>query len=48
MLSVIESRLFVSEMGSPNQSGKVPDDSTLAMTSGRFQIAGEIMAAFIV
>ena len=49
MLDVIESRLFVSEAeSSDNQFGKVPDDSTLAMTSGHFQVAGEVMATSIV
>jgi hypothetical protein len=31
-----------------NQTARVPYDSTLAMTSGHFQITGELMAASIV
>jgi hypothetical protein len=49
MLDVIESRLFVSEAEDYcNLSGKVPDDSTVAMTNGHFKVAGEIMATSIV
>ena len=51
MLDAIETRLFVGEPETfqiDNQTARVPYDSTLAMTSGHFQIAGELMAASIV
>ncbi|CAB4007083.1 Hypothetical predicted protein [Paramuricea clavata] len=51
MLDAIETRLFVGDPETfqiDNQTARVPYDSTLAMTSGHFQIAGELMAASIV
>ena len=51
MLDAIETRLFVSDQETfqtDNQTARVPYDSTLAMTSGHFRIAGEIMAPSIV
>ena len=49
MLDVIGPCPFISEAESPdNQFTKIPDDSTLAMKSGHFQAAGEVMPASIV
>ena len=51
MLDAIGTRLFVGDPETfqiDNQTARVPYDSTLAMTSGHFQIAGELMAASIV
>ena len=51
MLDAIETHLFVSDpetFQTDNQTARVSYDSTLAMTSGHFRIAGEIMATSIV
>ena len=51
MLDAIESRLFTSDPDSNHpdiQAARVPCDSTMAMTSGHFRIAGEILAASLV
>ena len=51
ILDAIESRLFVQDTEptiNENLVGRVPCDSTLAMTDGQFRIAGEKMATSIV
>ena len=51
ILDAIESRLFVQDTEptmNENLVGRVPCDSSLAMTDGQFRIAGEMMATSIV